>query len=32
MRFEAKRNLKTFKELIEARGVESGAWRGTVEH
>jgi uncharacterized membrane protein len=32
MRFEAERNLKNFKELIEARGVESGAWRGTVEH
>jgi uncharacterized membrane protein len=32
MRFEAQRNLRKFKELIEARGVESGAWRGTVEH
>jgi uncharacterized membrane protein len=29
----AKGNLKRFKELVEARGQESGAWRGTVtEH
>jgi uncharacterized membrane protein len=26
----AKGNLKRFKELIEGRGVETGAWRGTV--
>ena len=33
MKLEAKGNLKRFKELIESRGVESGAWRGTVpEH
>ncbi|MDB5911989.1 MAG: hypothetical protein JWP22_664, partial [Ramlibacter sp.] len=32
MRFEAQRNLKKFKELIESRGSETGAWRGTVEH
>jgi hypothetical protein len=24
-------DLERFKELIEARGRESGAWRGTVE-
>ena len=27
-----KADLERFKETIEARGVESGAWRGTVEH
>ena len=32
MQLEARRNLKKFKELIESRGVESGAWRGVVEH
>jgi uncharacterized membrane protein len=26
----AKNNLKRFKDLIEGRGVETGAWRGTV--
>ena len=26
----AKGNLKRFKDLIEGRGVETGAWRGTV--
>jgi uncharacterized membrane protein len=26
----AKGNLRRFKDLIEGRGVESGAWRGTV--
>ena len=31
VRMEAHRNLKRFKELIEDRGSESGAWRGTVE-
>jgi uncharacterized membrane protein len=25
-------DLERFKEFIEARGTESGAWRGTVEH
>lgn len=32
MQLEARRNLKKFKELIESRGVEGGAWRGVVEH
>ena len=32
VRMEAQRNLANFKELIESRGSESGAWRGTVEH
>jgi hypothetical protein len=27
-----KGDLERFKELIERRGVESGAWRGTVEN
>lgn len=30
VRMEARRNLERFKELIEARGKESGAWRGEV--
>jgi uncharacterized membrane protein len=30
MNLEARGNLKNFKELIEGRGVESGAWRGEV--
>ncbi len=30
VRMEAKSNLKKFKELIEQRGTESGAWRGTI--
>jgi uncharacterized membrane protein len=30
VRMTAKANLKRFKDLIEGRGVESGAWRGTV--
>jgi uncharacterized membrane protein len=29
---EARRNLANFKDLIEGRGVETGAWRGTVQH
>lgn len=32
VRMEARRNLHNFKELIEGRGVETGAWRGTVQH
>ena len=32
MKLEAKRNLHNFKELIEGRGTESGAWRGTIQH
>jgi uncharacterized membrane protein len=31
VKMEAERNLHNFKELIEGRGVETGAWRGTVE-
>jgi len=30
MRMQAKRTLKRFKELLESRGRETGAWRGTV--
>jgi uncharacterized membrane protein len=30
VRMEARGNLKKFKEMIEMRGQESGAWRGTV--
>lgn len=29
---QVKADLKRFKEFIESRGVESGAWRGEVEH
>ena len=32
VRLEARRNLHNFKEMIEGRGVETGAWRGTVQH
>ena len=32
MNLEARRNVANFKELIEGRGVETGAWRGTVQH
>jgi uncharacterized membrane protein len=28
---EAEDNLERFKELIEARGTETGAWRGTIQ-
>ena len=28
---QVKRDLERFKELIESRGVETGAWRGEVE-
>ena len=31
MKLELTRNLRDFKRLIESRGSESGAWRGTVE-
>lgn len=31
VKLEAERNLHQFKELIEGRGVETGAWRGVVE-
>ena len=30
VRMEARRNLERFKEMIEARGKETGAWRGEV--
>jgi uncharacterized membrane protein len=30
VKLTAKGNLKRFKELVEQRGVETGAWRGTV--
>ena len=30
VRMQAKRTLKRFKELLESRGRETGAWRGTV--
>ena len=30
MKLTAKGNLRRFKDLIEGRGVETGAWRGTV--
>lgn len=30
VRMEAKSNLKRFKEMIEQRGKETGAWRGTI--
>ena len=29
---QVKTDLERFKELVESRGVESGAWRGEVEH
>lgn len=31
VRLEASGNLKRFKEMIEQRGQETGAWRGTIE-
>jgi uncharacterized membrane protein len=30
VRTEARGNLRRFKEMIEARGQETGAWRGTI--
>lgn len=30
VRKEARANLESFKELIEERGAETGAWRGTI--
>ena len=30
VRMEARANLKNFKEMLEQRGRETGAWRGTV--
>jgi uncharacterized membrane protein len=29
---QVKKSLEQFKELVESRGRETGAWRGTVEH
>jgi hypothetical protein len=31
VRMQAKNNLKRFKQLLESRGSETGAWRGTVQ-
>ena len=31
VKMTARKNLQRFKELIESRGSETGAWRGTVE-
>jgi uncharacterized membrane protein len=31
VRMEARRSLERFKEMIEQRGVETGAWRGKIE-
>jgi uncharacterized membrane protein len=30
MRLEARQNLQRFKEMLEKRGQETGAWRGTI--
>jgi uncharacterized membrane protein len=30
MRLEARANLQRFKEIVEQRGTETGAWRGTI--
>jgi uncharacterized membrane protein len=30
VRLEARNNLQNFKEMIEKRGAETGAWRGTI--
>src|SRR3569833_2936267 len=30
VRMQVRSNLKRFKDLIESRGAETGAWRGTV--
>jgi uncharacterized membrane protein len=29
---QVRRDLERFKELVESRGAEAGAWRGEVEH
>ena len=31
VKFTAKGNLMRFKQLLESRGAETGAWRGTVQ-
>lgn len=30
VRMEMRKNLQRYKELVEGRGVETGAWRGTI--
>jgi hypothetical protein len=32
VKMQLKGNLKRFKEMLEGRGSETGAWRGTVTH
>lgn len=32
VRMQVRSDLKRFKELLEARGRETGAWRGTITH
>jgi uncharacterized membrane protein len=32
VRLQARKNLRRFKEMIESRGKETGAWRGVVTH
>lgn len=32
VKMQVKSNLNRFKELVEGRGTETGAWRGTITH
>jgi uncharacterized membrane protein len=32
VKMQTKSNLKRFKEFVERRGAETGAWRGTITH
>jgi uncharacterized membrane protein len=32
VKMQTKANLKRFKDFVEKRGVETGAWRGTITH
>ncbi len=32
VKLQARENLRKFKDLLESRGTETGAWRGTVTH
>ncbi len=32
VKMQAKGNLSKFKQMLESRGSETGAWRGTVQH
>jgi len=32
VKMQTKSNLKRFKKLVESRGTETGAWRGTIRH